>query len=139
MSSRILKVNPGQYDQVVAVTQAMINAGMENLYIAKTPDPPKPQTIAIRAAGGMNNVLLKAPRIIVSPVQNNLSQVIYVMGFSAGTLAVYSTDGSDEATADDKTNYDMTNWSKCRVRDAEELLTIFTRIRILGRSWYAQL
>jgi hypothetical protein len=70
----------------------MINSGLENLYFAKTPDPPQPSTISSRGIGSIKDVILQAPRVIISTSPGNFSQVIYVMGFSSGTLAVSDID-----------------------------------------------
>jgi hypothetical protein len=40
----------------------------------------------------MKEIILQAPRVIISTTPGNFSQVIYVMGFSSGTLAVSDID-----------------------------------------------
>jgi hypothetical protein len=66
----------------------MINAGLENLWLAKTPDPPVPATVTARGIGSLKHVTLQAPRVIVSTTPGAFSQVIYIMGFNSGTLEV---------------------------------------------------
>jgi hypothetical protein len=40
----------------------------------------------------MKDVILQAPRVILSTNSTNFSQVIYVMGFRSGRLAVSEID-----------------------------------------------
>ncbi|KAL3422841.1 hypothetical protein PVAG01_04588 [Phlyctema vagabunda] len=99
MGDRITKAVIGPYDQVVALTQYMINTGLQSQYDwAYSAGFVKPATIKLGnkyGNQGFYNALLGPSRIIVSYAPGDLSSCIYRMTITSGQLQIY-TSKSDE-------------------------------------------
>jgi hypothetical protein len=87
---RITKVSLGKYDQVVAITQFMINNGLQNLWTAHRNDKEMKAKLDqnMGSLGSMTDVTMEAPRVQVEWQPNDATQVMYFMRFKSGKLKV---------------------------------------------------
>ncbi|KAH8802583.1 hypothetical protein F5884DRAFT_738213 [Xylogone sp. PMI_703] len=144
-SDRVTKVTVGRYDQVIAMTQYLINSGFSNLYLAnQANNPPEPFTLADRGDGQLKDCLLDAPAVMVDIVSGSTAKVIYYMKFLQGTCLIYrSTDTKDNSM----TNDDMTGWVLAfpvdlkfsDVSDPKKILEIKSKITKPGNYTIQQL
>ncbi|KAK3294865.1 uncharacterized protein B0H64DRAFT_196991 [Chaetomium fimeti] len=108
---RITKVSLGSYDQVVAITQFMINNGIQNLWKAHRNDEKMKSKLDQNlgsAMGSVTGVAMEAPRVQVEWQPNDASQIMYFMTFNSGKLTVNKAEVGDD---EDPAEFDMKGWT----------------------------
>ncbi|KAF7870613.1 hypothetical protein EAF04_004357 [Stromatinia cepivora] len=100
MSERVTSLSLGVYDQVIALTQYMINSGFDAAYTVATSGDDSPQIpldLTDRLGIGLGNITLGSPRCIISTDADNHGMVIYRMHITGGTVSLFeSMDKTDK-------------------------------------------
>ena len=90
-TERVTKVTIDEYDQVFALTQYMINVGLQTKFLTLDKASPlrQPVTLVRRSFGRLDKAIVGYPRIVVETAEiETLTGANYMMCFDGGKLEV---------------------------------------------------
>ncbi|RBR22925.1 uncharacterized protein FIESC28_04223 [Fusarium coffeatum] len=103
MGDRIWKIKIDPYDQVIALTQHMINEGISNLYTklergqeVEGAVKPKPGNVYADQNNWAKNVIFGEPCVIVQPDYSNVRNVRFRIAMKTGKIQLYSWKMNEE-------------------------------------------
>ena len=105
-TSRI-KCNTGQYDQVVAISEDMLNAQLESYFEAE----PKMQTMSQKDKfAGNIEAVMRAPRVSIAVKDQNRSSLDYHVRIESATIQTYPKSIRDVEEGDELEEWEIHDW-----------------------------
>lgn len=102
-----VKCNTGQYDQVVAISEAMLNAQLENYFWEEE----KMQTMIQRDPDAGNiNAIMRPPRVSIAVKDQNRSSLDYHIRIESATIDTSGKSIETVSASDKKFRWKIENW-----------------------------
>ena len=109
-ASLIGKTNPSPYDQVIFLSQDMINKAFRNMWLRSKPkkNQPAPPLWAFSKTihGESVDIQLSAPTVKLMVTTRQDPQLYFMMNMKSGTIKCYISSDSD-----DTKTFDVTGWT----------------------------